>query len=331
MSSIRSMMVFDTSIDAGTFARSCKEWGVDTPSIHPGFLEDDQMVRALDAQGLRSWLNLPVFCAPKYLERHPDAYAITSLGRRAAQDWLHFVCPSRDDYLDSAIVGLRRHLARLSPEVVSLDFIRHFVFWERVALDGLSAGIEDGCYCPVCLSRFEHECGETIDRKDPAAHLRRQLLQPWANWKCRRILDVAERMFAEIRTLAPSVALAVQTLPWRESDLDGAIRTRAGQDVPALARLAAIVAPMAFTQMLGQTTRWKEQLLAHVRASTGKPVCSYVQAGALSPDSAITPEQFDSELALARDSEPAAIMVFGYEQLAAIPEKAAILQKHFRP
>lgn len=330
MSLIRSMMVFDTSVDAGTFATSCKEWGVDTPSLHPGFLEDDRMARALDAQGLRSWLNVPVFCDPKYLERHPDAYAITSQGRRAVQDWLHFVCPSRDDYLDSAIAGLRRLLARLSPAVVSLDFIRHFVFWERIALDGPSAGIEDGCYCPVCLSRFEQECGETIDRKDPAAHLHRQLLQPWADWKCRRILEVAERMFAEIRTLAPGAALAVQTLPWRESDLDGAIRTRAGQDVPGLARLAAMVAPMAYTQMLGQTARWKEQLLAHVRASTGKPVCFYVQVEALYRDGTITAEQFDSELTNARYSDPAAIMVFQYEQLAARPDKAEILRKHFR-
>ncbi len=289
------------------------------------------MARALDRQGLRSWLNIPVFCDPKYLERYPDAYALTSLGRRAAQDWLHFVCPSRDAYLDGAIEVLCGHLARLSPAVVSLDFIRHFVFWERIALDGPSAGIEDGCYCPVCLSRFEKACGEVIDRKDPPAHIHRHLPQPWADWKCRRILEVAERIVGELRALAPGVALAVQTLPWREADLDGAIRSRAGQDVPGLARQVDMVAPMAFTQMLDQTARWKEQLLAHVGASTGKPVCFYVQAEALYRAGTITVEQFDAELTHARDGDPAAIVVFQYEQLAARPEKAGVLRKHFRP
>lgn len=331
MTPIRSLMVFDTAIDADAFARSCTEWGVDTPCLHPGFLEDERMVRALDGQGLRSWLNIPVFCDPKYLERRPDAYAVTSLGRRAAQEWLHFVCPSRDDYLDGVIEGLRRHLARLSPAVVSLDFIRHFVFWERIALDGPSAGIEDGCYCSVCLSRFEKACGEIVDRKDPPTHIHRHLLQPWADWKCRRVVEVAERIFGEIRALAPGVALAVQTLPWREADLDGAIRIRAGQDVPGLARQTDMVAPMAFTQMLGQTARWKEQLLAHVRASTDKPVCFYVQAEALYRAGIITVEQFDAELAHAHRGDPAAIVVFQYEQLAARPEKAEILLKHFRP
>jgi hypothetical protein len=95
-------------------------WVATVPA--PGFLEDERMTRALDKEGLRSWLNVPVFCDPKYLERRPDAYAITNLGRRAAQDWLQFVCPSRDDYLDGVIEALRRHLTRLSPAVVSLDF-----------------------------------------------------------------------------------------------------------------------------------------------------------------------------------------------------------------
>jgi hypothetical protein len=331
MTPLRSLMVFDTGIDADAFARSCSEWGVDTPCLHPGFLEDERMARALDRRGLRSWLNIPVFCDPKYLEHHPDAYAVTNLGRRAAQDWLQFVCPSRDDYLDGAIEALRTHLARLSPAVVSLDFIRHFVFWERIALDAVSADIEDGCYCPLCLSRFEAACGEAVDRKDAPAHIHRHLLQPWADWKCQRILAVAERFFGEIRARAPGAALAVQTLPWRPSDVDGAIRSRAGQDVPGLARQADLVAPMAFTQMLGQTAQWKEQLLAHVQASTGKPVCFYVQAEALYRAGSISVEQFDAELTQARESEPAAIVVFEYEQLAVRPEKADVLRKHFRP
>ncbi|MBB3138801.1 hypothetical protein FHS26_006580 [Rhizobium pisi] len=331
MTQIRSLMVFDTAIDAGDFARSCLEWGIDTPCLHPGFLEDGRMVRALESEGLRSWLNVPVFCDPKYLARHPEDYAVTSLGRRAAEeDWLHFVCPSRENYLDGVIKALRRDLGRLTPAVVSLDFIRHFLFWERVVLDGPAAGIEDACYCSLCLSRFEKACGEAVDRGNAPAYIHRHLLQPWAEWKCRRISDVAERLFDEIRALAPGAALAVHTLPWRETDLDGAIRIRAGQDAASLARHADMIAPMAFTQMLGQTALWKEQLLADIRMSTGKPVCFYVQAEALYRPGNITAEQFDAELTEAGNADPAAIMVFQYEQLAARPEKAAILRKHFR-
>jgi hypothetical protein len=50
---LHSLMVFDTEVDADTFARSCQEWGVDTPCLHPGFLEDARMARALDGRGVR--------------------------------------------------------------------------------------------------------------------------------------------------------------------------------------------------------------------------------------------------------------------------------------
>ncbi len=46
MAPIRSLMVFDTAIDADAFARSCRDWGVDTPCLHPGFLEDRFYVQA---------------------------------------------------------------------------------------------------------------------------------------------------------------------------------------------------------------------------------------------------------------------------------------------
>lgn len=303
--------------------------GVDTPCLQPDFFNDDRMARALATQGLRPWLNIPVFDNPAYLERHPDAYAVTSLGRRAAEEWLHFVCPSRDDYLDDLLAHLRQLLAKLSPAVVSLDFIRTFVFWERVALDGPSAGIEDGCYCETCLSRFERASAAIVDRNDPAAYIHRHLLTPWTTWKCQRILHVAERIFDQVRTLAPDAKLAVQTVPWRDTDLDGAIRSRAGQDIDGFARLVDMLAPMAFTQMLGQSVQWKRELLTHVQSRTGKPVCSYVQAEPLYRKGRITADQFAGELAQARAADPAAIVVFQYEQLATQPEKAAILRQYF--
>ena len=94
----------------------------------------------------------------------------------------------------------------------------------------------------------------------------------------------------------PEARLAIKTVPWREQDLDGAIRSCAGQDVAALGRQVDMVAPMAFTHVLRQTPEWKRALLAHVKAVGGKPVVSYVQTEKLYRDEAITPEQFEAEL-----------------------------------
>jgi len=152
---VRAIFAFDASVDTEKFAASCREWGLRQAILPPSFFRDDKMVRALAKNGLGLWLNLPVFYNQAYLEEHPEHYAITSKGNKAIHDWCHFVCPSRGEYLDKYLRDLRRLLSSLEPEIVSLDFIRHFVFWEAVDLKGNPDAIEDGCYCEVCLNAFE--------------------------------------------------------------------------------------------------------------------------------------------------------------------------------
>jgi uncharacterized lipoprotein YddW (UPF0748 family) len=180
----------------------------------------------------------------------------------------------------------------------------------------------------VCLSGFERFCGEKLDRGQAAQLVRTRLKRQWGDWKCRRIATVAERLFSEVRALRSDARLAVKTVPWRESDLDGAIRSVAGQDVPALARNVDLVTPMAFTHVLRQTPQWKRALLTHVRELTGKPVLSYVQTGKIYRTEDITPAEFEAELVEALGDSWAGAAVFEYQQLVANPAKAAILRKH---
>lgn len=326
MASLRTMVAFDLTINPGTFARSCRDWGINLPILGPAFFADDAMGEALVAEGLGVWLNLPVFYDEEYLAAHPDRYAITSRGRRAVADWLHFACPSREETIEHVVAVLHRALAHVRPDVVSLDFIRYFVFWERVDLDGPGDAIEDGCYCPACLAAFERHSGQRVSRDDPAADIRRHLLTEWGDWKTRRIAEVAERLFDEIRRAAPGAMLGIKIVPWLESDLGGAIRHCVGQDFARLARNVDIVAPMAFTHILRRTPEWKARLLARVQQVTGKPVLSYVQAGAVYRPEPITAAEFSDELVTAVEGDHAGLAIFHYEQLVADPEKARILR-----
>ena len=330
LNDIRGLFAFDQTVDPDGFASSCRDWGIRQAILHPGFFRDDKMIVALHKEGVGLWLNLPVFYNVEYLERHPESYAITSQGRRAIHDWCHFVCPSREDYLDELVRDVRVILSRVHPEIVSLDFIRHFVFWEKVALSGDPASIEDGCYCPMCLMAFEKACGEKVNRDNAARYIRANLKRQWGDWKCRAIANVAERLLAEIRPLARQATFAVKLVPWMESDLDGAIRSSAGQDAAMLTRDLDVAVPMAFTQVLGQTPEWKRRLLTHVRALTGKAVLSYVQIERLIRTEEITVAQLETELDEALSSEWAGAVVFEYQQLTANPTKAGILQKHLR-
>ena len=87
---------------------------------------------------------------------------------------------------------------------------------------------------------------------------------------------------------------------------------------------------MAFTHLLGQTPEWKRELLADVRASTGRQVVSYVQVGAINGAEEITPDELAAELRAALSDDVAGIAVFEYDQLVADPVKAAVLRSQLR-
>jgi hypothetical protein len=326
-SNVRALFAFDAGVDPEKFAASCSDWGIRQAILAPSFFRDERFARALAGHRVDLWFNLPVFYNREYLAQHPEHYAITSRGRKAIHDWCHFVCPSRKEYLDTLVRDLRVLLPTLQPAIVSLDFIRHFVFWEEVDLHGDPSQIEHGCYCPLCLRGFEKFCGQKVDRNQPAVSIRSSLKAAWADWKCSQVSTTADMLFGEIRTLAKDAQRSIKLVPWKEQDLDGAIRNIAGQDVPRLARHVDVTAPMAFTQVLGQNPAWKRELLHHVRKITAKPVLSYLQTDRLIRPEEITVAQFESELQEALAPEWAGVTVFEYGQLAANPVKAGILRK----
>jgi hypothetical protein len=327
MDKIISIFAFDPAISSPEFARNCQDWGINTAILHPGFFKNADMPQALDKNQIDLWLNLPVFYNPEFLESHPDYYSITSLGRRAIHDWCHFVCPNRQDYLESFIAESAALAAKLQPKMISLDFIRYFVFWEKVNVNGKAEAIEDGCYCPVCLAAFEKSLGEKLPAGNPAQFIRSHVRKDWGQWKSHRITEAAGLIISALRSACPSSQIWIKTVPWKETDMDGAILSSPGQDVPALGKLVDGIAPMAFTHILNQTPAWKETLLAEVKKLTGKPLLSYLQVDKVIRDEEITPQQFENELKQGLCEDYAGIAIFHYEQLVQATEKIRLLKQ----
>ncbi|MFX0124308.1 MAG: hypothetical protein ACFFAE_11770 [Candidatus Hodarchaeota archaeon] len=74
----------------------------------------------------------PVFYDPEALERNPELYSITNKGEKAVDEWVKFVCPTRDDYRKSKVEKMKKIVTELDPDGLSLDFNRYFVFWEKI-------------------------------------------------------------------------------------------------------------------------------------------------------------------------------------------------------
>ena len=80
----------------------------------------------------KRFLLLPTFYDSEFLAEHPDYFAIQKNGKQAKEEWVEFVCPSRSDFRKMKINQLKELVLHCQPDGVSIDFIRHFVYWEKI-------------------------------------------------------------------------------------------------------------------------------------------------------------------------------------------------------
>jgi hypothetical protein len=76
-----------------------------------------------------------VFFNPQILAADSTLYAVTDQGKIAKDEWVEFVCPSRKNYRSRQISALKKLVSDLQPDGISIDFIRQFVFWEKIYED----------------------------------------------------------------------------------------------------------------------------------------------------------------------------------------------------
>jgi len=322
------LFTYSLDLDPARLAEDCARWGLEHVLLAPDQLTDPRLAEALRARGIGLVLNLPVLYAPLELRAHPEHLSRTWRDRPAVHSWLHMACPGDERFLAARARRFEPLLRDLAPAAVSLDFLRFYVHWEEVPLDGDPAAVEDGCYCRDCLAAFAREAGEVAHR-GPDGALPPEQWPAWAAWKSRRITELCRRFAGQVRAALPDTPLYVKTIPWGQGDLADGLRRVAGQDLEALAPLVDAFAPMTFTHVLGLGLEWKARCLQEVARRTGKPVLSYIQTASL--DGRTLPlADLEAELADARRRGHPAV-VFGWEALTGDPARQALVAARHHP
>ena len=125
------------------------EWrslGINIALVSVDLLSDDEFRALAKKSGIRLFVIVPIFYDPEELAKNPDLYAITDKGERAVDDWVHFVCPTREEYKKRKIEHIKKLIREYHPDGISLDFIRHFVFWEKIYPDRDLDSIVKTCF-----------------------------------------------------------------------------------------------------------------------------------------------------------------------------------------
>lgn len=319
---------------AGSLPALFEEWqslGINTAFVSASLDSNSEFRNMADQFKIKTFIILPIFFNPEALQEDPDLYALTADGQKASEDWVNFICPTRAVYRRQRIEYIQNLIRQLNPDGISLDFIRYFVFWEKIYPDRTLNSLPNTCFDASCLEKFQTDTKITIPKNlmtttDKAAWILKNCAQQWTDWKCQTITSMVSDIAAAARKIKPDILINIHLVPWRQHDFDGAIKAIAGQDFQELAKYVDFLSPMCYHHMLKRDPTWISSVVADAyRQTTGKVIPS-IQVNQAYLTEELTADVFRQALTEALKIPSAGVVLWSWEQLDKQPKKKEVFK-----
>jgi len=287
--------------------------------------------------GMAVFVIQPVFQDPDELKQKPGLVALTNAGTPALDDWVAFVCPTREEYRGRRAETIAQAASRLEPDGISLDFIRYFAYWERIHPERTYESIPRTCYCPTCLERFSRETGVILPSTvqtpaQAAAWIEAGHLEAWTRWKCQVISSMVEDITRRVRAARPGLAVNLHAVPWRRDDFGGALRKVVAQDLPTLSRMTDLVSPMCYSAMLRREPAWIASVVKDFAAQSSSPVLPSIQVKEYYPgDRTLDAVEFEACLRAALEPPSAGVVFWSWDLIEKAPENRRVIKRFLNP
>jgi len=221
------------------------------------------------------------------------------------------------------------------PDGISIDFIRHFVFWEKVYPERDPATLPISCFDSLCLLHFQSEPGIDIpeslsDIPQKASWVLENHKSEWTAWRCGLITSMVQEISAAAREVKPDILINVHLVPWAEEDFQAGIKTIAGQDIPALSTLTDYLSPMTYAHMVKQEPPWIHSIVEDVYMQSAGRIIPSIQVDKAYLDFELDPEEFEQSLLEALKPPSHGVVFWSWASLRGDSEKKKLVQKHCR-
>lgn len=318
----------------GSFPELFEEWrslGINTAFVSASLDSNAEFRSLAKKYNIATYIILPIFYNPEELQRRPELFAITAEGKKASEEWVSFVCPTRQDYRQDRIRYISNLIKELEPDGISIDFIRHFVFWEKVYPDRHPEAIPNTCFDTYCLQIFQTD--RSIDIPDSleqipeiAAWIRNNYLAEWTEWKCELITNMIGDIVDAAREIKPGININVHAVPWRQNDFGNAIKVVAGQDFSKIATHVDIISPMTYAHMVKQKPEWVNSVVRDIAGIAKCRVVPSIQVNEAYLTEPLTVAEFEKSLIAALEEPSSGVIFWSWEQLDKRPEKKVIVR-----
>lgn len=272
---------------------------------------DKRLIKKLKSNNFKIYAEISSFVGEELWEKYPKSRPIDENGAKIKRiDWYAGVCPNHPQVRKDKLQLINSIIYNYEIDGLWLDFIRYPCHWEV-----LNPDLTEYCFCPNCLEKFKNEIGG-----------KPQGIQ-WVRWKCNQIIKFVADVKNLIKQSGKNIKLGMFSVPWRESDFDGAIEKVIGQDFKSLRKYIDVFSPMVYHKMCGRQTRWIHEIVTYMDKVAGKPILPIIQTE--DRPEKISQDEFREEMVYATESPSEGAIIFFWEDLLKNKDKMQIVKKSF--
>ncbi len=311
--------------------KSWKEIGINTVFASVELLSNDQFKQLSKKNHIKTFVILPIFYAPEETTKDSTVFAITNEGKFAEDEWVKFACPSHRAFRQSRIDFIREFVQTHHPDVISLDFIRHFAFWEKIYPDTEINSIPNTCFDDRCINSFYKSQNIKLDvnTKTPAETyqwIRSNYWEEWIEWKNDLITSMVIDIVNTVKEVDPDIEINLHAVPWRDKDFDGSIHKVIGQDFTKLSKHLDYISPMTYAFMVKQDPDWISSVVSELFQITKLKVLPSIQVDKAYLDHELTTNEFEKSINAALKSPSSGIIIWNWNKLSANKDKLELFK-----
>jgi hypothetical protein len=326
--------VYDHKGELKTLFEEWDQLGINLALVSPPLAAKEGFMDLARDKGVKIFLIIPTFYNEEALAQDTSLSAITSSGLVASDDWVRFICPNRVDFRKAHLDYIRQVTENLRPDGISIDFIRYFVFWEKVYPLHSYDDLPQTCFNDPCIEKFQEDFGIRIpdtcrNVSARADYILSNHLTEWTEFKCLTISGYVQDLVEAIEDVRPGTSINFHAVPWRSGDFQGAVRSIAGQDISLISPQVDYLSPMCYAHMVKRPPEWVHEVVLDMSEQVpGAILLPSIQVDRAYLDSPLSDSEFRDNLAEALKSPSSGVILWSWETLERSPEKMEIFRDY---